>query len=114
MQMRDEDRADVRNRGGRHGRDDALQGPDARLEDRIREEPHAIELKAHGRVTQVLDPHPGAALSPAVSPALPPGGLRGVGIQPHAPIWLATAGAGHEIGPLGHLVLEPPDVGVLR
>ena len=44
----------------------------------------------------------------------PPAAAGGVRIEPDPPVRLASARARDEVGPLGHLVLEPPDVGVLR
>src|SRR5215212_3948825 len=43
-----------------------------------------------------------------------PGGPGGVRIEPDASIRLPAARSRDEVGPFGHLVLEPPDVGVLR
>src|SRR5438046_8194682 len=78
-------------------------------------------LRRPGRdeLTLVLSQCEQFSAPPAASPRaagsdLAPGTLGGVRVQAHATIRLAATGARDEIGSLGHLVLEPPDVRVLR
>ena len=48
------------------------------------------------------------------NPRSAPDRPRLVRVEPDATVGLATARAGDDVRPLGHLVLEPPDIGVLR
>ncbi len=102
VEVRQEDEVDAAQRSMalRH-RHDALERPDPCPRRRVGQDADPVELDEQRRMSDELDRQRHEAAS-------------GVRIEPDPPERLAPARARDEVGPLRHLVLQPPDVGVLR